>query len=57
MRPYSEFREQAVRAKMMAPRAKSVTEVSRETGVSAQTLYQWRNRVRHEGKAVLADSA
>ena len=41
----------------MAPHAKSVAEVSQETGVSAQTLYQWRNRVRHEGKAVPADSA
>ncbi len=55
MRQYSEeFREQSVR-KMMPPSAMSVAQVSRETGVSEQTLYNWRNRFRHEGKAVPAD--
>ncbi len=55
MAKYSEeFREQAVR-KMMPPNAMSVAQVSRETGVSEQTLYNWRNRYRHEGKAVPAD--
>ena len=49
-----EFREQSVR-KMMAPNAQSVAEVSRESGVSEQTLYNWRNRFRHQGKAVPAD--
>jgi transposase-like protein len=34
----------------------SVAQVSRETGVSEQTLYNWRNRFRHEGRAVPADS-
>ncbi len=55
MRQYSEeFREQTVR-KMMPPNAMSVAQVGRETGVSEQTLYNWRNRFRHEGKAVPAD--
>jgi transposase len=55
MSKYSEeFKEQAVR-KMMAPNAKTVAQVSRETGVSEQTLYNWRNQLRHEGKAVPAD--
>lgn len=55
MRRYSdEFREQTVR-KMMAPQAKSVAQVSRETGVSEPTLYHWRNQVRHQGHAVPAD--
>ena len=49
-----EFKEQAVR-KMMPPNAQSVAQVSRETGVSDVTLYNWRNRFRHEGKAVPAD--
>lgn len=40
---------------MMAPNAMSVAKVSRETGVSEQTLYNWRNRFRGEGKAVPAD--
>ena len=52
---YSEgFRERAVQM-MMAPNAMSVAKVSRETGVSEQTLYNWRNRFRGEGKAVAAD--
>ncbi len=55
MPQYSEeFREQTV-CKMMMPNAMSVAQVSRETGVSEQTLYNWRNRFRHEGKAVPAD--
>ncbi len=55
MPQYSEeFKEQVVR-KMMAPNAMSVAQVSRDTGVSEQTLYNWRNRFRHEGKAVPAD--
>jgi transposase-like protein len=29
---------------MMPPNAMSVAQVSRETGVSEQTLYNWRNR-------------
>ena len=55
MAKYSEgFKEQAVR-KMMPPNAMSVAQVSREAGVSEQTLYNWRNRYRQEGKAVPAD--
>jgi transposase-like protein len=55
MPQYSEgFRERAVQ--MMMPNAMSVAQVSRETGVSEQTLYNWRNRFRHEGRAVPADS-
>ena len=57
MARYSEdFREQVVR-KMMAPNAKTVAEVSRETGVSEQALYNWRNRIRAQGKAVPADGS
>lgn len=55
MSKYSEeFKEQVVR-KMMAPNAMSVAQVSRDTGVSEQALYKWRDRFRHEGKAVPAD--
>jgi len=39
----------------MAPNAMSVAQVSRETGVSEQSLYNWRNRFRQQGKAVPAD--
>jgi transposase-like protein len=49
-----EFKERVVR-KMMAPNARSVAEVSRETGVSEQSLYNWRNKYRQEGIAVPSD--
>jgi len=49
-----EFREQTVR-KMMPPNSQSVAQVSRESGVSEATLYNWRNQFRHRGKAVPAD--
>lgn len=51
-----EFKERVVR-KMMPPNAKSVAQVSRDTSVSEQTLYNWRNRFRNEGKVVPADSS
>ena len=55
MAKYSEeFREQTV-CKMMPPNAMSVAQVSRDSGVSEQTLYNWRNRFRNQGKAVPAD--
>ena len=40
---------------MMAPKVQSVAQVSRETGVSEQALYNWRNRFREQGNAVPAD--
>jgi transposase-like protein len=55
MPQYSEgFRDRAVQM-MMPPNAMSVAQVSRGTGVSEQTLYNWRNRFRHQGRAVPAD--
>ena len=51
-----EFKEQVVR-KMMPPNAMSVAQVARDTGISEQTLYNWRNRFRNEGKVVPADSS
>ena len=40
---------------MMAPKVQSVAQVSRETEVSEQALYNWRNRFREQGNAVPAD--
>jgi transposase len=42
------FREAAVK-KMLEPGARSTAELSRELGVSEQTLYNWRNRFRVVG--------
>jgi len=52
----AEFKEQVVR-QLMAPDARSVAEVHRETGVSEPTLYAWRNQAREAGQAVAADPA
>jgi len=48
-----EFKEQLV-GKMMPPNAQSVAQISRDTGVSEQTLYNWRNRYRQKGNVVPA---
>lgn len=50
------FKEQAVK-RMMPPNAQSVAEVSRSLGLSEQTLYNWRNQYRKQGKAVPANSS
>lgn len=49
-----EFKEQIVR-KMMPPNAMSVAQVSRDSGITGTTLYNWRNKFRNEGNAVPAD--
>lgn len=49
-----EFKEGIVQ-KMMPPNTMSAADVSRETGVSTATLYNWRNQFRIKGKAVPAD--
>lgn len=48
------FKEHVVR-KMMPPGAQSVAQISRDTGICEQTLYNWRNHYRREGKVVPAD--
>jgi transposase-like protein len=55
MPQYSEeYRERSVQM-MMAPNAITVAQVSRDISVSEQTLYNWRNRLRHQGVDVPAD--
>ncbi|MBT5230901.1 MAG: transposase [Methylococcales bacterium] len=57
MPSYSEEFKQKVVQKMMPPNASSVAQVQRDTGISVQTLYTWRNKYRQEGKVVPADSS
>jgi len=49
-----DFKDQTIR-KMMPPNAVSVARLSRDTGVSEGTLYNWRNQYRRQGVAVPAD--
>ncbi len=56
MARYSEgFRERVLQM-LMAPQSMTVVQVSRATGVTEQSLYNWRNRVRGRGVAVAADA-
>lgn len=52
MARYSEERKEAVLRKLLPPNNHTVAEVSREEGISEQTLYNWRKRIREEGKPV-----
>ena len=52
---YNEAFTESVVRKMMSPNAQSVAAVSRETGVTEQSLYNWRNKYRQEGIAVPSD--
>lgn len=45
-----EFKEQAI-ARMMPPQNESVRSLSKELGISEQSLYKWRQKARAEGQA------
>lgn len=55
MKHYSQERKDAVLAKMMPPQNMAVSAVSEETGISQQTLYNWRKIAREEGVVVPGD--
>ena len=46
---YSEERKASVLKKILPPQSLSIAEVSRQEGISVQTLYQWRNKLRDKG--------
>ncbi|AWB32718.1 transposase [Orrella marina] len=48
-----EFKAQVVR-KMMPPNSQSVSQISKEMGISAPTLYAWKNQYRAKGHVVPA---
>ena len=56
MKGYTEERRNAVLAKMAGPERKSIAAIAKEEGISAATLYQWRNRAREKGM-LLPDQA
>lgn len=49
---YSEERKQAVLNKLLPPKNKTVAQVSREEGVGVQTLYNWRDKAKQQGRPV-----
>ena len=55
MKHYSQEHKQSVIAKMMPPYNRRVSELSEETGISQQTLYNWRQKAREEGEVVPGD--
>ena len=56
MKHYSEERKSAVLAKMMPPQNISISVLAEETGISLQTLYNWRQKARDKGFVVPGDS-
>lgn len=55
MKHYSLEHKESVIAKMMPPHNRRVSELADETGISQQTLYNWRQRAREEGQVVPGD--
>ena len=55
MSRYSPERKEAIVRKMMPPHNLSIAALAEETGISAGTLYNWRNATREKGVAVPAD--
>ncbi|MDP0588469.1 MAG: helix-turn-helix domain-containing protein [Candidatus Endonucleobacter bathymodioli] len=52
MARYSKAFKKSSAQKMMPPNAQSIAQISRDTGVSAQTLYHWKNQYKREGNVV-----
>lgn len=55
MNHYSQARKQSVIAKMMPPHNRRVSDLAEETGISQQTLYNWRRKAKEEGQVVPGD--
>ena len=54
---YSEERKAAVLAKLSPPQSMTIAALSREEGISEQTLYKWRTQARKEGRPVPGSKA
>ncbi len=52
MARYSNERKEAVLKKLLPPLNMTVAEVVKQENISQQTLYNWRKRIRSEGKPV-----
>ena len=52
--PYDAAVRDAVRIRMSPPNRESVTEIARDTGITTQTLYNWRLQWQKQGQLVPA---
>ena len=52
MAQYSVERKQAILNKLLSPNQNSITQQDRDEHIAEQTLYNWRNRAKQQGKAV-----
>ena len=52
--PYDPALREAVRIRMSPPNRESVAEIARDTGITAQTIYNWRSRWQKQGQLVPA---
>ncbi|MEB3323294.1 MAG: helix-turn-helix domain-containing protein, partial [Synechococcaceae cyanobacterium] len=54
--PYDAAVRDAIRKRMSPPNRESVAEIARTTGITTQTLYNWRSHWQKEGQLVPATS-
>jgi transposase-like protein len=52
--PYDAALWEAVRMRMSPPNRESVAEIARDTGITAQTIYNWRSQWQKQGQLVPA---
>ena len=52
--PYDPSVRDAVRIRMSPPNRESVPEIARDTGITTQTLYNWRSQWQKQGQLVPA---
>jgi len=54
--PYDATLREAVRLRMSPPNRESVAEIARDTGIKAQTIYNWRSQWQRQGQLLPASS-
>lgn len=56
MAQYSPERKQAILGKLLSPTLISIAQLARDENIAEQTLYNWRNRAKQQGKTVPTNS-
>ena len=54
--PYDPAIREAIRLRMSPPNRESVAEIARDTGITPQTIYNWRSQWQKQGQLVPATS-